>query len=735
MASVFRFQSSSPRPLKRRLHALAQAALALAAGPVWAQVSEPQTITITGKSRSNVATVAGFGDIPLNAAPYSATVITTAQLQDAGIGSLADITRLDAGITDAYNPPGYWSQLAVRGFTLDNRFNYRRDGLPINAETAIGQANKQAIEILKGTSGLQAGTSAPGGLVNLLVKRPQRGVRNAALGFEAPGSVGARIDVGDRTGPDASNSDSNSGGLGWRINASADRLNPPARNTQGSRHLLAGAFDAQLARGSLLEAEIEISHQSQPSVPGFSLLGGRLADAKAVDPRINLNNQGWSLPVVFDGRTASLRYTQALSDGIDLVAHGVRQQLRTDDRIAFPFGCSAENNYDRYCSDGSFDLYDFRSEGERRTSQALDVYVAGRATLNGMAHRFNAGVLSTRFDSRFGRQAYNYVGSGSIDGLPQVAADPSLTDENTNRDERSTELHLQDVVALTESTRVWMGLRSTRLQRDSVRTDGSRATAYSQTFTTPSLALSHALGAAGTAYASWGQGVESEVAPNRSRYTNAGQALPALKSRQLEAGYKHAGRTLDWRIAGFDIERPEWRDIGNCDVAGSCVKRADGSSRHTGLEAEAEWRSGALSLRGSAMVLRARRDASLDASLNGKRPTNVPAASLKVQAAYNIAAVPGLALLGFITHEGERKVLPDNSVATPGWTRIDLAARYTQRLGNGSPASTAATAVWRVGIDNLTNQRAWKEAPYQYGHAYLYPLAPRGFHASVAVTF
>ena len=34
-------------------------------------------------------------------------------------------------------------------------------------------------------------------------------------------------------------------------------------------------------------------------------------------------------------------------------------------------------------------------------------------------------------------------------------------------------------------------------------------------------------------YASWGQGIESEVAPNRTRYSNAGRALPALKSRQL----------------------------------------------------------------------------------------------------------------------------------------------------------------------------------------------------------
>jgi iron complex outermembrane recepter protein len=712
-----------PCPSQRALHliAWALASLATAGASAQTEAGPAQRITVTGKSRNNSATVAGFGDLPLVNAPFSASVINLGQLQDAGIGGLADITRLDASISDAYNPPGYWSQLAVRGFTLDNRFNYRRDGLPINAETVIGQANKQALEILKGTSGLQAGTSAPGGLVNLLVKRPERQVRSAVLGFEEPGSVHASVDLGDRAG--------DGGALGWRINASADRLDPTVHNSRGNRRLLAAAVDAQIATGSLLEAEVEISHQSQPSVPGFSLLGSRLPDAKSINPRINLNNQDWSLPVVFDGRTASLRYTQALTDGINFIAHGMVQQLRTDDRIAFPSGCGAENDYTRYCSDGSFDLYDFRSEGERRLSRAVDLSVAGRATWGGLAHRFNLGVLSTTFDSSFNRQAYNYAGNGLIDGTARVPPDASLLDENTNRQERSTELHLQDMLAITTDTRLWAGLRHSRLQRDSVRTNASRATHYGQSFTTPWLALSQSVSADANVYLSWGQGVESEVAPNRSRYVNAGQALPALKSQQIEVGFKQSSQDLDWRVAAFDIQRPEWRDIGACDAANTCVKRADGHSRHTGLEAEAEWRSGALSLRGSALLLRARREGSDDSSLNGQRPTNVPAASLKLQAAYNLGTVPGLALLAYVTHEGQRMVLPDNSVATPGWTRLDLGARYSQRLDR------THTLVWRAGVDNLANQRAWKEAPYQYGHAYLYPLAPRVFHASAALSF
>ena len=142
------------------------------------------------------------------------------------------------------------------------------------------------------------------------------------------------------------------------------------------------------------------------------------------------------------------------------------------------------------------------------------------------------------------------------------------------------------------------------------------------------------------------------------------------------------------------------------------------------MEADAEWSAGAISLRGSGMLLKARVEDALDNSQNGLQPTNVPARTLKLQAAYTLPAVRGLSLLAFATHEGARKVLPDNSVATPGWTRLDLSARYATQL-----AGLATT--WRLGVDNATDQRAWKEAPYQFGHAYLYPLPARQWHASV----
>jgi len=676
-------------------------------------------VTVTGRLNT-LPSLSGW-DTPLRETPVSVTRIGASDMALTGATRLADLVGFDASVSDAYNATGYVDYLTVRGFVIDNRYNIRREGLPISGDTAIALENKSAVEVLKGTSGLQAGTSAPGGLVNLVVKRPGERIRQASLGWEQDGSQGLAMDLGDRAGTD--------GALGWRLNAGLERLDPSLKSSRGHRALLALAGEARLGAGTLLEVEVESSRQSQPSTPGFSLLGDVLPNARSIDPRTNLNNQSWSLPVVMDGQTGSVRLTQALGKDLDLVAHAMRQRLRSDDRVAFPYGCydaAADVYYaDRYCPDGRFDLYDYRSEGERRTSDAVDMSINGRGQWLGLAHRFSAGVLFTRFEARFNRQAYNYSGSGSIDGLTQLPPDPTLTDENTQRDERSTEWRLQDAIALSPRWSLWAGLRHTRLHRESVRTDGSRATSYDQSFTSPWLALSHALGPQTLAYLSWGQGVESEVAPGRSRYTNAGQALPALKSQQTELGFKQSGPHLDWRAAAFDMRRPLWSDIGTCDVRGSCTRREDGAAQHRGVELEAEWRAGAWSVRGSAMALQARREGALDANLNGLRPVNVPATSLKLQGVYNVRAVPGLALLGFVIHEGERMVLPDNQLATPGWTRLDLGARWTQK-------AQGRTLVWRAGLDNVSDTRAWKEAPLQFGHLYLYPLAPRTLRLSVS---
>lgn len=696
---------------------LSAAAALLVAGLASAQTL-PQ-VSVTGKAAEAAPGLAGFSDPPAKL-PLQTLSLSAERLADLGLEQLSGITKLDASVTDSYNAVGYWSQLKVRGFDLDNRYNMRRDGLPISGETALSLANKSAVEVLKGASGMQAGTSAPAGLVNLVVKRPLADdATTMSLGVTQHGSVEAAIDHSQRFGTQRE--------FGLRVNLQAAHLDPQLHDTKGNAHTAALAADWRVSADTLLEAEVEINRQAQPSQQAFSLLGNRVPDPHLIDPRLNLNNQPWSQPVVFDNTHASLRIQQKLAGDWTAQAHVGIQRLRSDDRLAYAFGCTAgDGTYyaDRFCPDGSYDMYDFRSENEHRDTDALDLSASGPVQLAGMRHDLTLGGLTSRFRSRFQGQAYNYTGTGNIDGTAVTPAAPELTDENTNRNERSNELYLRDRVALSADTTAWLGLRHTRLHRQSVRTDGSRPTDYSQSVTTPWIALSHAIAADWLIYASWGQGVESEVTPNRPRYVNPGQALPALKSRQTELGLKTGTQRVEGALTLFDIRRPLWSDIGSCDANLSCTHTQDGYARHRGIEASADlkWTGGGLF--GSATRLQARREGSVDASLNGTTPPNVPRTTIKTQFRQDLA--PGWQLQLGLQYEGSRYATPDNSITIPSWTVADAGLRVTQYVG-------AQTWVWRAGVDNLTNRRAWRESPWQYEHSYLYPLAPRTVRASLEI--
>lgn len=702
------------------LHALATVALACAALP-GARAQDRNAATLPRVTVQSPAPpgVAGFaGNRPIEELPLSASVIDREQIEASGARRLADLIKLDASLTDAYNSPGYWDFLAVRGFVLDQRFNYRREGLPISAETVIPLDNKQRVEVLKGTSGIQAGTSAPGGLVNYVVKRPTaEPLRSATLSVGERGSVGAALDLSDRV---AGRSE-----LGWRLNVAHENRDPVIeRYGHLRRSVVALAGEWRPADGAtVIDAEVEWSHQTGASLPGFSLLGDALP---AVRRPVNLNDQPWSSPNEFGALTGTLRLDQRLSGAWRWVTQAGAQRLRTDDRLAYAFGCydaAADVYYaDRYCPNGDFDLYDFRSEGERRRTSAGQSYLQGRVQTGALSHDMRAGVLASRLRYDLQTNVFQFVGTGNIDGRALPGVDPLPNDEATERTERSLEWFANDAIDFGTGWTGWLGLRHTRLHRASIRTDGSRATGYAQHITTPWAALAYAWSPGQQVYASWGRGAESAVVPGRpDRYANAGEALPVLKSRQWEIGVKGTLGRGHWSLDGFDIVRPAITDTGSAYFV-------DGDARHRGVEASAAQDWGAWTLQGSAMWLDAEVRGAADPALDGQRPINVPERTLKLQGRYRVAMVPGLELGADVAHEGPRSVLADGSVTLPSWTRTDLGLRYVQAAAGG-------TLTWRFGIDNVFDRRAWKEAPFQFGHVYLYPLEARAARLSLTAAY
>ena len=704
---------------------LASAVGLLAVGLAHAQSANEITITDTAPSQ-----VSGFGDVPWSKAPFSAISFDRQVLQDIGAQRVSDALRLDASVADSYNSPAYWDSLGVRGYTLDNRYNYRREGLPISAETMIGMDNKERIELFKGTSGIQAGTSAPGGLVNYVVKRAPGGndevIRSVSASYGPGQSSSVALDLGGRVGETQA--------FGYRFNAAYEDLNPYIRNTQGHSNLIALAMDWRISADSKLEWEIEKSERQQMGVNGYSLLEnpnnptGTPTLPASVDGKQNITRQSWSMPSVFAGTTGSIRFKQNLADGWLWTTQYGAQRLRTDDRLAFAFGCGG-SYCDRFYSNGGFDLYDWQSNDERRTTDAIQTSLAGSKLIGDMRHDFNTTILRQRQLLRSPYVQTNiYMGTGNIYNSTVIPGYADYSDTGTSSSEYTTELSLSDRIAIGDKSTIWLGLRHTELSRSSAKTDGSQFVSDQRSFNTPWLAATHKLSADQTVYASYGEGIESQATPNKTKYTNAGQALPALRSKQYELGIKSQTATRRWQATVFDITRPQSADA--CDESGSvCTRQIDGEAHHRGLElsggiTHAQWRGDV-----SAVWIDAKRqNAAIDPSVNGQTALNVPRMTLRGLVEYRWAEVPGLRTSLRVSHEGERRVLEDGSLNLPSWTTADLAAHYDTRI-NGTRTQ------WTLAIDNLADRHYWRESPKQFGHYYLYPGAPRTLRLAVKASF
>ena len=684
-------------------------------------LAQNNTVLITSPASQQVS---GFENLSLREAPFSASNIDNATLRDLGAQRISDALRLDSSVTDSYNSPAYWDMLSVRGFMLDNRYNYRREGLSINAETMIAMDNKERIELFKGTSGIQAGTSAPGGIANYVVKRPpnsiESSVRSLTLSYGNGNNSSVALDMGGRYGENNA--------FGYRVNAAYEDLNPYVLNAKGHRQLLALAMDWRINANTRLEWEIESSSRQQMGVNAASITGNTLPSP--VYGQNNFSKQSWSVPGVFDGLTGSMRLKHRLDNGWMWTTQVGAQRLKTDDRLSYAYGCYAEGNYDRFCSDKTFDLYDYRSENERRISDALQTELSGQVQLAGIQHELAFSWLRQRqIDKLSPMQAYNWAGTGSLSGLSESAAAPEPYDLNTNRQEYSTEISVKDRIRVNRLADLWLGLRSSHIQRDSQRTDGSRATHDDRTITTPWVAFSHKLPYNATGYASYGQGVEAQVTPNRSRYTNAGEALPSAKSTQKELGIK--GSQGPWLLNAtlFDITRPVWGDQGACEEDNSCTRKLDGVAKHKGIELGMGYRNHQWKIDTAATWLDAKRSQALiNPFQNGQRPLNVPSLVLRAAAEYRWTQVPGLRTTLRLSHEGQRDLLEGGAMKLPAWTTADLAAHYNTKVAGQNTD-------WTLALENASKRAYWRESPKQFGHYYLYAGAPRNLRLTVRTLF
>ncbi len=112
-------------------------------------------------------------DTPLSQTPQSVSVVTRAMLDSQQAVSLADaLENVPGVVAQQYGRRG-WDDLIIRGQVASDSLYL--DGLRTTASSRVAEQlfGLQQVEVLKGPGSLLYGLVLPGGLVNMVSKRPQ----------------------------------------------------------------------------------------------------------------------------------------------------------------------------------------------------------------------------------------------------------------------------------------------------------------------------------------------------------------------------------------------------------------------------------------------------------------------------------------------------------------------------------------------------------------------------------
>ena len=678
-----------------------------------AEQSMPEVIVSATKVRANTASVAGFGNAPLLETPASVSVLTSQQMLDLQIRSTTDAAKFDASLSDSYNAVGYAEQFSIRGFKLDNASSYRKDGMAIPGDTQIPLENKERLEVLKGLSGLQAGVSAPGGMINYVTKRPtDTPVRTVVLEARERGTLYGAVDVGGRFEDDR---------FGYRVNVAGERLRSYIKGADGNRKFVSAAFDWRISPQALLQIDADYQRKSQVTAPGFQLLDN--TTLPVVDADTMLNDQPWSRPVETTTSNIGARFEYKFSSDWSTTVSANQHHFKRDDYTAFPYGCGEQNLYPGYCGNGDYDVYNYISLGEKKSPLTVQALVQGRFATGALAHEFTGGASFQKNSEKWGDYLYDYSGVSNIYRPVVVAPAPGTSgpvSERRHGNERS--LFAQDIVSLNAQLKLHAGARYVQVKRvqyvgyndDGVPLPDTNTDAG---FWLPNVALVYGLRPNVSLYTSYAQGLElGGVAPMQTR--NEGQALTPSKSKQVEVGIKADIRPdLSATVALFEIRKGlEYTDAQNFFVR-------NGEARNRGLEMALNGRATReLTVGVSATALNTRQSDTGLASLDGKRMTNVAAFKSSVYADYAVPQVEGLSVNANWQYSGKKAFDPENQVFVPSYHVLNLGASYATRIGGVS-------TTLRASVNNALDKFYWRDVTQDLG-GYLMPGASRTFRVS-----
>jgi iron complex outermembrane receptor protein len=692
--------ASSPRSLRPgALPRISLSALLVAlATTASAQQNEPairlDTIEVQGTSEQALGPVTGYvatrsatgskTDTPIIELPQTVNVVTAHQIRAQGAQSVSEALRYTAGVRgETYGAASQFdSYTQIRGFKGDLFLDGLR--LPDGAATAdwttsvVEPYGLERIEILRGSSSALYGQSGPGGLINMVSKRPSATpFREVQLQTGSFGRLQGAFDVSGPIDPQ--------GTFLYRLTGLARNSGTQTDFIDDDRLFVAPAFTWRPSADTTL-----------------TVMGQYLRERNGKTSFNYLPTSGTLYPNPVNGRLPWNRY--AGEPGFDRFDRdqgsiGYAFEHRFNDSLTFSQNLRYTQN----------DVY---LRALNRNGELLP----DNRTLNRAAFRIDAAAraftLDNRLEARFGTGPLAHTALIGLDYRNEISqydvgrgpapsiqifnpvygapvADPGINFQRKDAELRQLGLYAQDQIKFGG----WIATFSGRY-------DIAETQTRTQTLTTNALARTSTTNRAFSGRAGLSYVFDNGIAPYVSVSTSfqptaatdfSGNAFKPLTARQYEAGIKYQpnGINASLTAAVFDIRQENALTADpNPAHPFAQVQLGEVAVRGFDVEARAQLSEG-LGLIASYAFLDHEITKSSVATDIGKRLPGTPMhqASLWVDYAVQGGPFAGLSLGGGVRFVGSTYDT-NNTVRIPSYTLVDASLGYD--LGKLAPTLTGA---------------------------------------------
>ncbi|MGV0028467.1 TonB-dependent siderophore receptor [Phormidesmis priestleyi] len=241
---------------------------------------DEEEITVTGEQQRGYrvpkASTATRTDTPLRDVPASIQVIPQEVLRDQAINSssnpLGNAVQNVSGVNNLGLYGGFAQSLRIRGFnvgTFDG--SYFRDGIRLFTFGTPETFDLEQIEVLKGPASVLFGEAQPGGIINLVTKKPLRDPR-----YSLEGSAGSFRSV--QVGADFSGPLNPEKTALYRFNGYYSDAGSFRDFVTRERVFLAPVLQFSLGKNTTLTVDAAWSNETRTSDDGFVAIGDGVAD-------------------------------------------------------------------------------------------------------------------------------------------------------------------------------------------------------------------------------------------------------------------------------------------------------------------------------------------------------------------------------------------------------------------------------------------------------------------------